>query len=269
MRSMTDVKARLEEMGLEPKKAFGQNFLINQTVIGKIVNEAHELKYSDLVEIGPGLGALTEPMLAKGMKPRLIEFDKDLVAYWQKRELDVTFADALQLDWNKLGLRKDSLLVSNLPYQISTSIVIDRSLGPQELKWMILMFQKEVAERLTAKIRTKDYGMLSVLTQLHWRMRKVADLAPGDFFPAPKVASRVLFFERLDPQGLGVPFLKFLKAAFAMRRKLLLKNLKSVVDKTTLPRLPEILKEQGLNDKARAEELTPQQFENLFKAIFK
>jgi 16S rRNA (adenine1518-N6/adenine1519-N6)-dimethyltransferase len=267
MRDAADIKSRLAEMGLEPKKAFGQNFLINQRAIGMIVDEAADCKFQDLIEIGPGLGALTEPMLARGMRPRLIELDPDLIAYWKKRELDIIAQDALKVDWKALGLRAPSLLVSNLPYEISTSLVIDRCFDPVELKWMILMFQKEVAQRLTASIRTKDYGLLSVMAQLHFRMRKVADLAPGDFFPAPKIASRVLYFERLAPEGLGPPFLKFLKGAFGFRRKFLLKNLGSVVDKPTLARLPGIFKVLGINEKARAEELTPAEFEKLFKAV--
>lgn len=268
MRDASGIKSRLAEMGLEPKKALGQNFLINQRIIGEIVDEAAACAFADLIEIGPGLGALTEPMLAKGMRPRLIELDSDFITYWRGREMDVLAQDALKVDWNKLGLKAPALLVSNLPYQISTGIVVDRCFDPPELKWMILMFQKEVAERLTAKTRTKDYGLLSVMAQLHFRMRKVADLAPGDFFPAPKIASRVLYFERLAPEGLGPQFLKFLKGGFGFRRKFLLKNLGSVVDKPTLARLPEIFKKLGLNEKARAEELTPAQFEQLFKAVY-
>lgn len=268
MRSTADVKSRLEEMGISPKKAFGQNFLINQRVIAKIVEEVQLQKFESLIEIGPGLGALTEPMLKAGLNPKLIELDPELVSYWQGRQMEVIAADALKLDWKTLNLKAPALLVSNLPYQISTSIVVDRCFDPLEIRWMILMFQKEVAERLTAKIRTKDYGLLSVMAQLHFKMRKVADLAPADFFPAPKVASRVLAFERLQPEGLGPQFLKYLKAGFAFRRKFLLKNLKSVVDKTTMERLPEIFKGQGLKETARAEELTPQQHEKLYKAIY-
>lgn len=252
-----DLKERLAQMGLSPKKAFGQNFLVNQQVINKILEEAGHHKFKDLIEIGPGLGALTEPMLKAGMKPRLIEFDRDLVEYWRGREMDVIDADALKVNWNDLGLSEPSMLISNLPYQISTHIVIDRCFGPKPLKWMILMFQKEVAQRLIAQPRTKEYGLLSVMAQLHFKMRKVADASPRDFYPAPKVASRVLYFERLDSQNLGVPFLKFVKRAFHLRRKFLLKNLAGMVDKATLQKA-------GLSEKVRAEELTPAQFVELF-----
>jgi 16S rRNA (adenine1518-N6/adenine1519-N6)-dimethyltransferase len=253
------LKARLEKMRLQPKKAFGQNFLINQQVIGKIVGAVKERKFSELIEIGPGLGAITEPMLEAGLTPKLIELDPDLIDYWQSLEqTPIVAGDALKLDWEQMNLPPDSLLVSNLPYQISTSIVIDRCLGPKNLRWMILMFQKEVAQRLTALPRTKEYGMLSVMAQLHFKMLKVADASPRDFYPAPKIASRVLSFERKSVENLGVPFLKFVKRAFALRRKFLLKNLTGSVDKATLQRL-------GFKETVRAEELTPAQFVELFR----
>ena len=257
MSAVFDLKARLEQMGLQPKKAFGQNFLVNQQVIHKIIEEVKRHKFSDLLEIGPGLGALTDKLTEASLKPTLIEFDHDLVEYWQTKDLRVIEADAIQLDWRTLELRPDSLLVSNLPYQISTHIVIDRCLAPTELRWMVLMFQKEVAQRLTAQPRTKEYGTLSVMAQLHFSMRKVADAGPKDFFPPPKIASRVLFFERKPDPGLGESFLKFVKRAFNNRRKLLVKNLGDTI--TT-----EDLKAIGASEKARAEELTPEQFKTLF-----
>lgn len=257
MSAVFDLKARLEQMGLQPKKAFGQNFLVNNQVIHKIIEEVRRHKFTDLLEIGPGLGALTEKLFAENMEPTLIELDRDLIEYWQGQQAHVIEADAIQLDWNALNLKPDALLVSNLPYQISTHIVVDRCLGPKELRWMILMFQKEVAQRLTASPRTKEYGTLSVMAQLHFNIRKVADAGPKDFFPPPKVASRVLFFERKPDPELGEPFLKFVKRAFANRRKLLTKNIGDVLS-------PEDLKALGLSMKARAEELSPEQFKSLF-----
>jgi 16S rRNA (adenine1518-N6/adenine1519-N6)-dimethyltransferase len=257
MSAVFDLKARLAQMGLQPKKAFGQNFLVNNQVIHKIIEEVKRHKFSDLLEIGPGLGALTEKLTEANLKPTLIELDRDLIEYWQTKDLRVIDADAIQLDWTTLRLQPDSLLVSNLPYQISTHIVIDRCFGPHELRWMVLMFQKEVAQRLTAEPRTKEYGTLSVMAQLHFSMRKVADAGPRDFFPPPKIASRVLFFERKSDPGLGEPFLKFVKRAFNNRRKLLVKNLGGTIS-------TEDLKAIGAQEKARAEELSPEQFKTLF-----
>jgi 16S rRNA (adenine1518-N6/adenine1519-N6)-dimethyltransferase len=261
------LKERMTQMKVAPKKALGQNFLINSHVIQKIVASATGQEYSAVLEVGPGLGALTEALLTAGVRPRLIELDSEFAQYWRGRELEVLEGDALQLNWNDLQLPDNTLLVSNLPYQISTSLVIERCLGPEQIHRMVLMFQKEVAQRLCAEPRTKEYGFLSVMAQLHYRMRKVADAAPMDFFPAPKVASRVLAFERRSP-SLGPQFLRFAKAAFAFRRKFMLKNLGAVVNKAQQARLPEMMKAVGLSEKARAEELTPPQFVELFKQVY-
>jgi len=264
-----ELKARLLEMGLEPKKAFGQNFLVSPHVIGKIVEAVRERSFAEIIEIGPGLGALTEPLLKLGLRPRLIELDRDLVNYWRQRGLEVIDQDALKVNWGDLALRAPTLLVSNLPYQISTHLVIDRCLGPRELQHMVLMFQKEVAQRLVAVPSTKEYGLLSVMAQLHFRMKKVVDAAPQDFFPAPKVASRVLAFERQELGcALGLPFLKFVKGAFAFRRKFLLKNLKGVVDKSKHGQLIEVLGALGHSEKVRAEELSPKEFALLFEKLY-
>lgn len=268
MSAVFDLKARLEEMGLAPKKAFGQNFLVNEQVIKKIISAVRDRTFSDLIEIGPGLGALTEPLLEAGLHPRLIELDRDLVEYWRARQMDVIDHDAVKLDWSTLGLRSESLLVSNLPYQISTHLVVDRCFGPVTLKYMVLMFQKEVAQKLCALPRTPEYGLLSVMAQTYFKIQRVTDAAPKDFFPAPKVASRVLSFERKPDSDLPPRFLTFLKGAFAFRRKFLLKNLKAVVDKASAERLPGLFQSLGLNEKARAEELTVAQFAALFKKVY-
>lgn len=267
MSATFNLKARLQEMGIVPKKAFGQNFLISRHVIEKITAAVRSGQFTDLVEVGPGLGALTEPLLAAGLKPQVIELDHDLAEYWRGRGLNVHEADAIQFNWDDLALHKPALLVSNLPYQISTSLLIDRCFGPSAIKFMVLMFQKEVAQRMTAVKSTKEYGFLSVMAQLHFKISRVADASPGDFFPSPKIASRVLMFERLDAEGLGLPFFKFVKQAFQFRRKFLLKNLKSVVDKAILAKMPETLDELGLSAKARAEELSPVQFVQLFNKV--
>jgi 16S rRNA (adenine1518-N6/adenine1519-N6)-dimethyltransferase len=263
------VKARLLEMGLQPKRAFGQNFLVNASVIGRIVDAVRARKHSALVEIGPGLGALTEPLLAAELRPRLVEIDDELATYWESRGLDVTRGDALRVDWEKLELPAGSLLVSNLPYNISTSLVVERCFGPVALTDMVLMFQKEVAQRLQAAPRTKEYGSLSVLTQLYFELARVTDASPRDFFPAPKVSSRVLAFRRRPDPRLGPRFLTFVKAAFVPRRKLMLKNLRAVVDKSKHPELAPVLSSIGFSEKARAEELMPEHFASFYRALYR
>ncbi|MGE4133108.1 MAG: 16S rRNA (adenine(1518)-N(6)/adenine(1519)-N(6))-dimethyltransferase RsmA [Bdellovibrionales bacterium] len=263
-----DLRARLAELGAEPKRSLGQNFLVNTHVVTKIVQEALGKNASQLIEIGPGPGALTEALLAADLQPNLIELDSKFADYWRGRGLEVLEEDALKVDWNRWVDRPNTLLVSNLPYQIATHLVVERCLGPVNLKYMILMFQKEVAERLMAKPRTKEYGTLSVLAQTHFRLKKLADAAPKDFYPPPKVASRVLTFERLADPGLGSRFLTLLKAGFAFRRKFLLKNLKGVVDSATMQRLPEIWEELGFKAQCRAEELTPSEWVKLCQVVY-
>lgn len=255
-------------MGVVPKKALGQNFLVSRHVIEKIIQTVCTSEWGRVVELGPGLGALTEPLLKAGLTPLLLEMDNQLVEYWRGRGLEVIEGDAIQLNWDDLKLPSNTLLVSNLPYQISTHLVVDRCFGPLNLAVMVLMFQKEVAERLLAVPRTKEYGFLSIMTQLHFRMTRVTDAAPGDFFPPPKIASRVLRFERRSGVFLGPRFLRFVKHGFAFRRKFLLKNLKSVVDKAKLGLLSEAARELGYSEKVRAEEVSPDHFVELYKKVY-
>ena len=142
--------------------------------------------------------------------------------------MKVVEVDALQADWGSLGLTEGSRLVSNLPYQISSSLVIDRSVEPFGITSMILMFQKEVARRITAKPATEDFGLLSVIAQNGWTIDTVCDAGAQDFFPPPRVASRVLRFQR-RAEAPEIEefreFLRFAKAAYSHRRKLMASNL--------------------------------------------
>jgi 16S rRNA (adenine1518-N6/adenine1519-N6)-dimethyltransferase len=153
-------------------------------------------------------------------------------------------------------------LVSNLPYQISSTLVMElSSIGRPLFKTMILMFQKEVAERINAKPETKEYGMLSVLAQNRWQIKKVVDAAPACFHPRPQVASRVLQFD-YDESGFSSPqFLKFVKAGFQNRRKQVLKSLKGIDGNFDWT---ESLKSIGHPITARAEEISPLGWKALF-----
>lgn len=254
-----DLKARMQEMEVRAKKSLGQNFLVSETVIGKILEQVEQTNPPFLLEIGPGLGSLTEHLRER--KPLLIELDSAFAQFWRERGFQVIEADALKVNWEELPLKEDSWLVSNLPYQISSSLVVARCLGPKNLVGMILMFQKEVAERLMATPRTDAYGFLSVLAQNFFDMKRVVDARPADFHPSPKVASRVLKFTRKTGQTLDKGFISFTKAAFHQRRKFLLKNLKALGHKDWEP----LFEEMSINPKARAEELTPQQFAELYR----
>lgn len=256
---LTDLKARMHEMEVRAKKSLGQNFLVSETVVGKIIDQVAQANPAFLLEIGPGLGSLTEHLLER--KPLLIELDSTFAQYWRERGLEVIEGDALRINWNELPLPENSWLVSNLPYQISSSLVVDRCLGPKNLVGMILMFQKEVAERLMAAPRTEPYGFLSIVAQNFFVMKRVVNAAPGDFHPPPKVSSRVLQFTRKSDVTLDKGFISFTKAAFHQRRKFLLKNLKALGNNQWEP----LLEEMSINVKVRAEELSPQQFAELYR----
>ncbi len=272
---------RLQEMGAEPKRSLGQNFLVADHVIEKIVAAARLSPCSQLIEIGPGLGALTEDLLKTDKPFRVVELDRKFVEYWRERGLTVIEGDALALDWTQFQLPARSLLVSNLPYQISSSMVIERSVEPAGLSKMILMFQKEVAQRLVAKARTKDYGLLSVIAQTFWSLRVLLEAGPQDFYPPPKVASRVVVFDSLEGIGHAADpllasagerkkFLRLVKAAFAHRRKLLSRNLVEGWcggDKSRLEWIEENLVSLRQGRQARAEELDPQAFVGLYRLL--
>ncbi|MCB0383991.1 MAG: ribosomal RNA small subunit methyltransferase A [Bdellovibrionales bacterium] len=266
-----EIHNKLRSLGASPKRSLGQNFLIDENIVAKIIEAVQASEPSSLVEIGPGLGSLTEKLRKLSPPLQLIELDRDFSRLWREEGLQLTEADALQVDWDSLDLAPNTLLVSNLPYQISSSIVIDRSLGPKAITTMVLMFQKEVAQRIVAGARTKDYGLLSVIAQLFWHVNLVCEAGPRCFWPAPQVASRVLVFSRRDegPMAEGKDVLRFVKAAFSHRRKILWKNLSGECSRfgVEMDLAQKIGLDQGLGPQVRAEELAPHQFWHLFAEL--
>lgn len=254
MSMVEKVKQHLFKLGGEPKRSLGQNFLVSEHVIEKILKQVAEFKPEHIVEVGPGLGALTEGLLAMTPHLDVIELDSAFAGYWREKGLRVTEQDALKVDWDSLIQGKKVLFVSNLPYQISSSIVIERCLGQNSIYAMILMFQKEVAQRLMALPKTSQYGMLSVVAQANWSIRTLLEAGTKDFYPSPKIASRVLVFERKPAQFNQRMLLKVAKAAFAQRRKMLTKNLMALNSSVDWDK---VFMEKGWNVKARAEELSP------------
>lgn len=258
----------LVELGIEPKKSLGQNFLVSDLVIDKIIQAAKNTQPAFLLEIGPGPGALTYHLKNITSNYQLIELDRTISEYWRSQGLNLMEADALQVDWTPfLNQPAPRTLVSNLPYQISSSLVIDRSLDANPLDHMVLMFQKEVAQRLRARLQDELYGMLSVVAQSFWKMETLADVSPRDFFPPPKVASRVLTFEKKpSPVENKRKYFKFVKAAFLHPRKLMASNLQEGL---SIPkeRAVEILLKLKLGEKARAGELSVQQFVDFYHEL--
>jgi 16S rRNA (adenine1518-N6/adenine1519-N6)-dimethyltransferase len=268
------IKDKLEQLKHLPQKSLGQNFLINEQHIDKIIDKALQASPKKIIEVGPGLGALTDKLVffleKKPIPFEIIELDINLYHHWKEKiqeskleTVKIHNQDALRFDWSNV-ISENTVLVSNLPYQISSSLVIDRSMDLLPLQTMVLMFQKEVAERLQAQVSDGSYGFLSVLAQSFWKIEKVLDAGPKDFYPAPKIASRVLHFEQDVKIKSKHKFLKFMKACFFQPRKLMISNLESQYNISKVKSL-EFLKQLGINEKIRAEQLTVIQFHELFK----
>lgn len=262
----------LNATGLVASKALGQNFLVNDRVVQKILQAVDDSAPQAVVEVGPGPGALTDELITKYTNYTAIELDRRIIEYWKTQNVNIIDADALQLDWSTVASHPQTTFVSNLPYQIAASLVIERSLAPYAIETMVLMFQKEVAQRIRAVPSSNDYGLLSVVAQSFWDIEMVSEAGPGDFFPPPKIASRVLKFKikkqhfLQDSSLTKKQYLHFLKMSFQQRRKVLRSNLKSWLHdvKREQEDLLEWLKQKGHSESARAEELSVNEFEDLF-----
>jgi len=218
---------------IKAKKSLGQNFLIDQNIINKIVNIIN-IKDKSILEIGPGTGNLTKDILKKKPKKLIvIEKDNDLAKSLKKNLEDsvkIINDDVLKID--ETNLDTDILTVfGNLPYNISTEILCNWILNIRnENFWfdnLILMFQKEVADRIIAKFNTKNYGRLSILSNWKLEIEKICDVQPSSFFPKPKIDSSVLllkpklnFFPLTNPKNLE----KLTRIFFMHRRKMLKKS---------------------------------------------
>lgn len=263
------LKEMQEKLGVTAKKSLGQNFLVSDHAIQKIVRAAAHFQPKTILEIGPGLGALTLELKDICEKISLIELDSTFSEYWRREGLEVNEVDALQWDWDLRRFERRIVLVSNLPYQIAASLVVDRSMDAEPLDGMVLMFQKEVAQRIRAKHETPEYGFLSVIAQTFWDIEMLLEAGPRDFSPPPKIASRVLTF---NPRQVELKdrhhYLKFLKACFLHPRKLMASNLveglgglKSDYEKA--------LAEMKLPFQVRAQQVRLAQFMELFNRVNK
>lgn len=270
--SLNYLKKIMLELDLEPKRSLGQNFLISDHVIEKIILAVDQSRPASIIEVGPGLGALTRFLLKFHENLQVIELDRRLSEYWTHQGVKVIEADALQLNWNHLEFKRPITLVSNLPYQISSSLLIERSLDEIQLDCMVLMFQKEVAQRIKADSTNEAYGMLSVVAQTFWDIEFLLEASPGDFYPSPKVASRVLVFQKKKnfietlTHKEKKHFFNFVKAAFIHPRKLIASNLEETlgIKKVEVQRR---LNQHHLPEKARPSQLKVCQFWEIYKEL--
>ncbi len=229
--------------GHRARKRFGQNFLVDQDIIGRIVDAVRPRPGDVLVEIGPGLGALTEPLLERVDHLHVVEIDRDLIARLRRRHdaarLTIHEGDALDFDFGTLGapLR----VVGNLPYNISTPLLFHLADYASRLRDLTFMLQKEVVMRMVAEPGSADYGRLSVMLQYRFRMAHLFDVPPEAFRPAPQVTSSIV---RMEPRPAEVLEARdeallgcVVAAAFGQRRKTLRNTLREFIDEAGLAAL--------------------------------
>jgi 16S rRNA (adenine1518-N6/adenine1519-N6)-dimethyltransferase len=209
-----------------PRKRFGQHFLVDEALISAIVREIAPKPGDPLVEIGPGLGALTQPLLERCGALTVIELDRDLAARWRQRQgVTVVESDVLKVDMSALAdaAGQPLRLVGNLPYNISTPILFHLLPLAGRVRDQHFMLQKEVVDRMAAGPGGKDFGRLSVMLQWRYAIETVLDVPPEAFDPPPRVDSAVVRMRPLaDPPVLDESLLSDLvSAAFSQRRKLL------------------------------------------------
>lgn len=252
-----------------PRKRFGQNFLHNKHIIDDILRAINPQPADNILEIGPGLGALTQPLLRRITHMTAIEIDRDLHQYLSELpiaqgKLNVIAADALTIDYSQFGT--DLRVIGNLPYNISTPILIHLLQFASSIKDMYFMLQKEVVDRMAAEPGTKTYGRLSVVLQYHCAVDHLFDVPPAAFDPPPKVDSAMV---RLIPYTTSpfdkVPVQKLVSlvaSAFAMRRKTLTNNLKGIVSCDELAAL-------GIDGNKRPEQISVAEYVQLAKFVSK
>ena len=243
----------------KPRKRFGQNFLQKQEVIDDILHAIGPQPDDLMVEIGPGLGALTTP-LAKALKQlHVIELDRDIVKMLQEKHADgnivIHEGDALKFDFACLG--KNLRVVGNLPYNISTPLLFHLAEHIDSVRDIHAMLQKEVVERMVAAPDSSAYGRLSVALQYRFEMEKVLDVGPDAFYPQPKVQSAVIRMtprEKREPAALDEAlFARIVTTAFSQRRKTLRNTLRNILQIADFEAL-------DINPNARAETLSVSDF---------
>lgn len=258
------IKQFLKDKQLKPIKKFGQNFLINQSIIQQIVQKVQK-QAPPFVEVGPGLGALTQHFENRKKNILLIERDKKLANLWEQKGWTVFCADVLKFDWEKLP--KKISLFGNLPYEIASSLIIKSCLHKERINNMIFTVQQEVAQRIQAKSHSKDYGLLSVMSQTFWNIHPIIHIPKTDFYPTPKVNGTALEFQTKKTlrQLPSVSFLQFVKQCFSFKRKMLFKKMDVGSPETA----KKILHHLKLSENCRAEELSVDQFVQLYLQIQK
>lgn len=277
---MFNPRAILAKYRIRPLKRLGQSFLSDPNVTRRIVETADLHRDDWVVEIGAGLGLMTVQIARRAGRVIAVEIDRALIPVLQEElrpytHVEIIHADVLKFDFLSIGEslgRKKIKIVGNVPYNISSPILLRLLEARSRISTMVLMFQREVAERLVAGPGSKVYGILSVLTRLYTDPKIVLRVSPRCFYPVPRVESavvRMVIRERPVEEIDDDDFLRVVvRSAFSKRRKTLLNNLKgSSLIGIRGEALPAVLEAVGIDPACRAETLKPEDFVRLSKAL--
>ncbi len=258
-----ETRMLLNQYGLKAKKKFGQNFLVSEDVITEIVKKAEITNEDVVLEIGPGLGTLTKELLKSAKKVIAVELDEDMCDILKNRFLDeklvILNEDILKLDLNEITKENGTIkVVANLPYYITTPIVMKLLEGKYDISTITVMVQKEVGERLCSTSKDRENSAITIAINYYAKAKQVIDVPRDLFYPSPDVDSVVIRLDVLKTPPVQVKdektFFKIVKLAFSQRRKTILNSLSSSnYDKETIKA---ILNKLNLDEKLRAEDLS-------------
>lgn len=229
MHSITEIKNIFEKYNVGASKRFGQNFLIDQNILQKIV-KVFDINNQDVIEVGPGLGSLTLYLLEQAKSVTSYEIDEDMIRVL-KSEIDNPKFSLVEGDFLRANLDWEGkkMCVANIPYNITSDILFKLFDSKDKVTSAVLMVQKEVAERLTAKVGSKSYSKLTVTANYFADVKYEFTVPASAFLPAPKVDSAIVSF-KFKEDAVDASFTKFVKMCFAMRRKTLYNNLKQFIE---------------------------------------
>lgn len=283
--SRTRTRAIMEKYGIHTKKSFGQNFLTDLNVLNNIVTAANITKDDNVIEIGPGIGALTEQLAQAAGEVLALEIDADLIPVLDEVLApydNVTVLNQDVLEANLPALIQEQFtdptkpvkVVANLPYYITSPILMNLLASPVDWAAICVMMQKEVAQRLTAAPGTKQYGALTLAIEYQMDAKIAFDVSRRVFVPSPNVDSAIVILTSRKQQLAVQPFDKqklfgFIRGCFAHRRKSLWNNLQGVIGKqpATKDKMAAVLDELGISPQIRPERLTLDQFIALANAL--
>lgn len=268
--TLTDIQNALAAVEARPRQSLGQNFLHDQNMARWIVALLGIQPGDHVVEIGPGLGALTEHLLAEGVSLTLIEKDRSMVQWLRQRfddpRVELFHTDALEFDIRKLYGKGPVKIIGNLPYYVSTPLIAKYAAPASPASILVLTLQHEVAARLNAVERTKEYGAMTICTSRRWKVRYAKKIPPSVFHPPPKVSSAVVVFSR-KPASEIIPcderlFESLVRRGFSERRKQLRNMLPEYKERWSL-----LCENLGVPETVRAEELRLSDWEKLTRML--